>query len=286
MDYIVRSAAGALLQDNQALNKPHTLLPNSTLNQKFDIQNNVLPSGTDVYGINYAVIGNKGHSWQIDDDQVPYIQPIQHLPEHSGLYGSIPFVMRRPADDLDATTRAQYRLRKIITIPGDANPWVAYYAKVLDKTNTSPILELRTVGANGTVTSTPFSYTLEDLSPTPPAIPPGTALVNSGNYLAATGKVPFVLTAFDVQELLNVSNVLYGNYNKALISEVGLCHGVDKSVPGDFNGTTLNYTEAIGCQIHDFVSTFFAAQFQNQGTTMTFDVGSVEPMLTLQPISS
>lgn len=284
MDYIVRSAAGALLQDNQALNKPHSLMANSTLNQRFDIQQTTLPSETDVYGINYITIGNKGHSFQIGQDNVPYIQPIQHLPEHSGLYGFIPFVLRKPSNDLDATTRAQYRLRKIITI--GVETYVAYYAKVLDKTATNPILELRTVDENGNVTSTPFAYTADDLQPVPPAIPPGTALVTSGNYIAATGKVPFVLTAFDVQELLNVSNILYGSYNQALISEIGICHGVDKIVPGDFNGNTLNYTEAIGVQIHDFVSTFFAAQFQNQGTTMTFDVGSVEPLLTLQPISA
>ena len=284
MQYITRSAAGALLQDNQALNKTHAIMPNSSLNQKFGILDGMLPSQSDVYGISYMVIGCKGHSFQIGPDQIPFIQPIQHLPEHSGLYQHLPFVLRDVNDDLDPATRANYRLRKVISVNGV--PKVAYYAKVLDKTTTNPILELRTVADDGTVTSTPFNYTLDDLNPTPPAIVPGTALIASGNYIAATGKVPFILTSFDVQELLNVSNVLYGTYNMAIISELGLCHGVDKVVPGDFNGVSVNYTDVIGCQIHDFLTTFFAAQFMSQGTTMTLDVGSLEPMLTLAPISS
>ena len=62
---------------------------------------------------------------------------------------------------------------------------------------------------------------------------------------------------------------------------MGLCSGVDRMVSGSFNGNAMNYTEAIGVQINDFLATLFVAPFQTNGVTIDLDAGSVEPLLVL-----
>lgn len=278
LQHIVRAAAGANLQTCQLLDKPVVLLPNSTLNQKFNIQKDTVPSDSDVFAMKYLTIGNKGHSMILGTGNVPYPVPVSHEPNHSGLYGHIPFVLRLPNEDLTAQERINYRLRRSEVYNGTT--YIAYYGKVMDLTETQPTLELRTVDGD-VVTSTPFTYTLDDLNPTPPNIPPGQILTTGSDYIASTAKVPFLLNADDVTELLNVANIMFGDSNYAIISEVGVCHGVDRVVTGDFNGVSASYTEVIGCQITSFVSSFFAMQFMNTGLDVTFDVGSVEPLLTV-----
>jgi hypothetical protein len=281
MQHIVRSAAGANLQTCQLLKKPLVLLENSTLNQKFNIQKDTIPADSDIFSMQYLTIGNMGHRMLLGSNNIPYPSPVQHLPEHSGLYNHIPFVLRLPNEDLTPQERIRYRLRRMEQ--HDGTTYVAYYGLVMDLTLTQPKLELRVVDGDN-VTSTPFAYTLDNLNPTQPTIPPGQGLVTGSDYIASTAKVPFKLTADDVVELLNVANILYGDENYAIISEIGVCHGVDRVVTGDFNGQSASYTEVIGCQITTFVSSFFALPFMNTGVDVTFDVGSVEPLLTLGPI--
>lgn len=103
----------------------------------------------------------------------------------------------------------------------------------------------------------------------------------SGDYIAASAKIPFDLNASDISELGNVANIMYNDKDYAIISEIGLCSGVDKVVTGDFNGVQASYTEAIGVQIANFVCTYLPTQYLDNDLQLEFDVGSVEPMLTL-----
>ena len=67
----------------------------------------------------------------------------------------------------------------------------------------------------------------------------------------------------------------------AVISEVGLCTSIDRVVNGDFNGTIMGYTDAIYCQVANWMTTEFPAYAYNQGTTFTVDIGSNEPLLDI-----
>lgn len=278
MEKTVRTVLGAQLQTCQLLGKPLAIKPNSTLNQKFDIQASTTFADDDKISMKYVAIGNGGHRTAIGVNNVAKIEAVQHTPRDCALYNHLPFVLRLPSMDLSPAERAKYRLRTHET--HDGTVYVAYYLKVLDLTETQPQLELRTV-ADGVTTSTPYSPTLSDLNPTPPAISTGQVLQTSGDYIAATAKVPFTMSADDITELLNVCNIIYGDEAYAMISEFALCSGVDRSVTGDFNGTSAGYTEAIGVQVTSFISSFFAAQYANAGVTLNLDVGSVENMLDL-----
>jgi hypothetical protein len=276
MQRIIRTVVGAALQTHQLLGKPLVVKTNSTLNQKHDIQANLSINETDIVAMKYVAIGNGGHDVAVGANGIPRIKSVQHTPRHTALYNQLPFVLRLPNDDLDAGQRSRYRLRKMVNIEGTV--YVAYYLRTLDLSNSVPNLELRVV-ADGVTTSSPYSPTLADLSPTPPAINPGDVLVTTGDYVAATAKVPFEMSADDVAEFLNVCNVMYGGPEYAMISEIAMCSGVDRNVQGDFNGTTSGYTEAIAVQVCSFICSVIPAESINQGVALSIDIGSSEAML-------
>lgn len=278
MENIVRTVLGASLQTCQLLGKPVQIKPNSTLNQKHGIQESTVFADDDKISMMYVAIGNGGHRMVVGTGNISRPEPLQHSPRDCALYNQLPFVLRLPNQDLSVSQRAKYRLRKHVT--HDGQTYVAYFLKVLDLSETEPQLELRTV-ADGVTTSTPYTPTLSDLNPTPPAITTGQVLTTTGDYIAATAKVPFIMTPDDIQELLNVCNIIYGDDNYAMISEIALCAGADRAVTGDFNGTSAGYTEAIGVQVMSFINSFFSAKFSNSGVAVNLDVGSVENLLAL-----
>lgn len=278
MKSIVRSVYGAALQTAEYLGLPHIFLPHSTLNEKFNVNAAMVPANTDIPRIKYACIGNGGHSVVIGANNIALNKPIQHKPRHSGLYRHLPFVLRPLTNDLTVQQRAKYRLRTVVTIDGTA--YAAYWLKVLDLSGSVVESDYYTVN-NGVTTSTTFAPNSNDLNPTPPDLSSTGVVSTSGDYIAASSKVPFDLNADDILELGNVANIMYGDKDYAIISEIGLCSGVDKVVTGDFNGVQASYTEAIGVQIANFVCTYLPTQYLDNDLALEFDVGSVEPMLTL-----
>lgn len=277
MESSVRTIWSAHLQSASLLRLPLILKPNSTLNEKFSIHQTIAIAEDELPAVKYITIGNGGHRMIVGADNIPKPEAILHTPRHAGLYNHLPFILRLPQDDLTPAERLQYRLRRSEVHDGTA--YIAYYLKVLDLSNSLPILELRNV-TDGVVTSTSFTPTAADLNPVPPAINPGGVITTSGDYIAATSKVPFTMTTEDIAEFLNVCNIIYGDPNYAMITEIGLCSGVDRTVTGDFNGVSLGYTDSIGVQIASFISAFYALNFTNDQIDVMIDIGSLEPLLT------
>ncbi len=274
-----RTALGAYLQTNQLLGLPVNILPNTTLNEKLSINASEALATGELPAVRYIAIGNGGHKMVVGANNLSKPEPILHTPQHESLYNQLPFVLRTPDNDLTADERANYRLRKIITV--NSVTYVAYYLKLLDLSTTNPQLELRTV-SNGITTTSIYNPSINDLNPTPPPLTPGQSLSTTGDYLSATAKVPFIMSSSDIAEFLEVANILYGDVNYAIISEIALCSGFDRSVPGDFNGSTVNYIDVIATQVTNFISAFFATAFSNNGIDVTFDIGSNEPLLVIQ----
>lgn len=285
MQNTVRTIYGAMLQDCQHLNLPLTVPENSTLNERLEIfpeeklGDNQLPS------VDYIAIGIGGHKFTIGADNIPVPEPIQHTPRHAGLYKQLPFVLREVNNDLLPSERQRYRLRRYEE--HDGKVYVAYYLKKMDKSKTLPQMELRHV-ENNQVTSTTFKPTLADLNPVPPVIRAGAPAViddnvytTTGDYIAATAKVPFLMSIDDIDEFMNVCNIIYGNPNYAIISEIATCSGVDRTLMGNFNGIQAPYTESVAVQVTNFISAIYMLSFINDELNVTFDVGSVEPLLEL-----
>ena len=276
MDNNVRSIYGAYLQTCALLGFNVDIKPNSTLNQKFDLFPNEIFNTGETPTVKYLTIGNGGHTASMGVDGLPLINPVPHSPRHAALYNHLPFIIREVGEDLTPGERLLYRLRVPRTI--DGVNYMCYYAKVLDMSMVEPKIELRN-NTDGIITATDFTPSLADLNPVKPVIPVNGNITSTGNYLASTAKIEFVMNETEITELLNACNIIYGSDNYAFISEIGLCSGVDRTLMGNFGGPPSAYTEAVGVQIMNFISTAIPAYALSTSITQTIDVGSTSPLL-------
>lgn len=272
---VVRTALASIMQTGEYIGKVSAPLPNSTLNQKLDIHQDIALANTDVQTVKYVAIGNGGHNFVVGSNGRVKFESLHHTARHTALYNQVPFVLRPLTDDLTASERIRYRLRRIETWGGVQ--YAAYYLRVLDFSSTNVSAELRHV-ENGVTTSTPWAPTLEDLNPTPPVLSTGSSVITTGDYIATTAKVNFELTADDVQEFVNAMKIINGEDGYAIISELATVSGVDRTVLGNFGGSNQSYTDAIQTQITSFISTAWIVEYQTDGISLRIDVGNIEPM--------
>lgn len=278
MRKITRTIYGADLQTSQYQGLPHTIIPNSTLNEKFDIQTGIHPAPSERSSMRYFCIGIGGHRHVTGADGIPYTVPIAHRANHAALYRHVPFVLRRTNDDLTVAQRALYGLRKEEVHNGET--YFAYYLKRIDQTGAEPRME-HTVVQDGVSTTVPFIPTLADLNPQPPEIPAEGVLPTSGNYLSVTSTVTIEFTEWDVAELKNVAKVMFNNEFYAVISEIGLCSGVDRTVAGPGGGAVnISYNEVIAAQICAHVTAYYSVGFTNLGFNFQVDLGATEPLVS------
>lgn len=275
---VVRTGLASLIQASQYLGKRIRQLPNSTLNQKLNIHQDVALADSDMPVVQYVAIGNGGHNFTVGGNGRVKWRAVHHTVKDAALYNQLPFVLRRPSEDLTAQERLKYRLRRLETHHGVQ--YVAYYLRVLDLSETEVVLEMRHV-EDGVTTSTPYEPTIESLNPVPPVLIAGEAVTTTGDYLASTAKIPFRMTAEDVEEFVNAVKIIEGEDGYAVISEMATVSGVDRAVVGDFNGATQSYTDAICAQVTSFISTAWVMEYQTDGVTLTLDVGNVEPLLAV-----
>lgn len=289
MKLITRTAYGGFLQTTQLTGRPFALVPNTTLNEKFGVLAGQIPAAGTIPFLDYFVIGNGGHKWSSattsTGQQIGKPEPIQHKATDAALYNQIPFVLREPANDLTPAQMAGYRLRVPMVIGGV--PYIAYFAKVFDYTGVAPAMQLTTTNGDGSTTVTPFVPDSSNLNPTPPDLSSTGVNVITGQYVTSSAKLPLNLTPNDQAELLNVANILYGDPELAIISEIGLCSGVDKVVAGGGSGQpTFNYTEAIAMQVVSFFNSFYAMEYADNGIEVLLDVGATEPLLKIAGVNA
>lgn len=273
---VVRTAAASVLQTGQYIGKPLKLLPNSTLNQKLGIQAGAVPEPSDSISAKYVVIGCGGHDFVTGSDGKRRWKAIRHTFRHTGLYHQLPFVLRREDFDLTPSEREKYRLRRN-EVHGGVR-YIAYYARVLDLSETVVSLEHRRV-ESGVVTATAFEPSLEDLNPSPPILVSDEAVTTTGNYIATSAKVDFRMTSEDIAEFQSACRIIFGSDGYATISEMSIVSGVDRAVSGQFSGLNQTYLEAIYAQIASHISTAWVTEFQSDALSITLDIGNVEPVL-------
>lgn len=280
MQQVVRSAQGAYLQTCHYLRSPYSVMPHTTLNEKFGIHSTETLEGIETPSVAYFTVGNGGHSVAIGADSIPLVNAVQHIPQHAALYGQLPFVLREPDKDLTAGERARYRLRRIEY--HDSKPYVAYYLRVLDLTDSMPQIQHVTI-IDGVSEATPFEATSDDLSPTPPVVSNTGVNIVTGDSIFCSSRIPITMSREDVAEFVNAVNIIYGSEDYAIISEIALCSGIDRQVTGDFNGVSSTYTDALAVQVINFISAFYVMAFCNDGFTIYTNVGSLEPLLSTVP---
>lgn len=280
MKLITRTFGGSYLQSTQLPQLAFKLNPFTTLNEKFAVQADQIPAVGQMPGLGMFCIGNGGHSFAVGANGIAKPSPIQHQADHAALYNHLPFVLREPSNDLTLAQMAKYRLRVPVTVNGTA--MIAYYAKKLDFTGIFPQMEFVTKNEDGSSNVTPFVPSSANLNPTPPDLSPSGVNVATGSYVVVSVKVPLTMTAEDVAEFLNVANLMYGDPELAIISEIALCSGIDKTVQGGGNGQpTFQYKESIATQVNSIFNSFYAMAYADDGIDVLLDIGATEPLLKL-----
>jgi len=277
MELITRTCYAAKLQTSLWIGVPVDIDANSTLNEKFNVATNIALNSTDLPHMQYLAIGNGGHRMEASgSNSVSVPVPLQHKATDAALYNHLPFILRPVSNDITAGVRENYALRKVINIDGDE--YVAYYLKRMDLDSVSPVLKHVNI-ENNIETSTGFTPSAANLNPVPPTVITGGAVPTEGNFILATALLDFNLTPFDIEEIKNAANILYGSEDYAIISEIATCSGVDKVVGAtDYLGASFNYNEVIAAQVNVHISTFHPVRFVTGGISAQYDVGATEPL--------
>lgn len=236
---------GAAVQTALLRKLPLEYLPNTTLNQKFDIYPDARPSDNEFPHLQYFAIGRGGHRNITGSDGAPLNQLNWHVPSNSALYKQLPFVLRPIDLDLSSEQRTDYALRRKEI--HDSKEYYAYYLKRLPVVIESPKLLLTTV-KDGEPTTIPYIPTSSDLNPVPPELSPEGDMIISGQYLSTTSPLVITLNDFDIAEIINACEIIHSNRAYAVISEVALISALNRSVTTETNGSDINFNEAIVSQ--------------------------------------
>jgi len=214
---------------NMLLGKPHKELPNTTLNEKFnvlpleDIPENTYPH------LDYIVVGIGGT--EIIDDS-PY-KFSKHKSIDASLFETVPFITRPLDQDILPDERKKYRLRTIININGV--DYIAYYAKKFTNyISRDGLYEIESINGIHTLKFM-TTNTNELLNPTP-RLANDYLDIEHKKYNAKTVKVEFSLTTDEMVELENSMSIIYGKI--VPITEIGLATGIDKVLEDDTKEAT------------------------------------------------
>lgn len=276
MSKVKRTIYGSAVQTALLLGLPFTMLENTTLNEKFNVQAGVAPAVGVMPKLGYFAIGNGGHRVITGADGIPYTDPIDHRATDAALFNHIPFVLREVDNDLTVTERAGYALRRQETING-VN-YIAYYLKRMDLSQVNTELQ-HTHVIDGVSTTTPFVPGNDNLNPEHPELPSTGIITTNGNYLTASAIISILFDTINVNELINVARILYDNEQRAVISEIGACTGVDKIVTTTGPDGQFNYNEAIAVQIATHITDYFPIGSTNRGFELQIEAGATEPLL-------
>lgn len=278
MSTVTSQIMGVRLQNLKLLNLPYSLIPNTTLNELFNIQAGVNVPANAYPSLAYLAIGNGGHTMAVAADGLSYPQLIMHNPDDCALINHIPFVIVPANAELSPAQMANYAMRVPVTING--TNYIAYYLLKINLTGVAVQL-LENTNNNGVVSSVNWVPTTANLHPQgTPTSSTGT-VQTSGEYLSSQAVLTVTLGPTDIANLMNVATILYGNSNLAIISEAGLVAAyplqVTTSVAG---GGSLTYTEAVAAIITSSLSSFYSLPSLNNNLTLTFDVGGAESLYT------
>lgn len=283
MKPITSTIYGAELQTCQLLGLPYSIREHTTLNEKLEILNGITHNSTDYPRMKYIAIGNGGHRAKTGANGIEIGEILQHKPTDAALFNHIPFVVREPNNDLTPQQRERFGLRRLEEHNG--KQFVVYYLRrrELSDVNTELIYEtVVNTTTETTINHTAFKPTREHLSPAPEPLDAVGVNTLNGDYVRCEAVIQIEWTKWDLDELKNAANIIYGDERYAIITEVALVSGADRVVESQNAGSAnFNYKEVVSAQCCAYISTDFRAYFHNTDITLDINVGASEPMFAL-----
>jgi len=263
------------LQLQKLRNSNFKIYPYTTINEKFNI-NSKLPIKLGEYpSINYSVIGNGGHK-EITDSTGTQLKSIRHKPTHASLYNFIPYRAIPLNQDIEENTE-DLRLRIVKKI-NDID-YAIYYAKKL-KITSSPSLFKLTID-KGVIKTENFVPDQANLNPNEVLLHPN-ILEPHNTYLVALDTVNFELSTQEIEWIHEAYKIIQEDENALfpIISEIGICSGLELETVKEINGLKYNYKDAYAVQICYFINSIYKLfEFKDTGLNKYFHIGSMEPVL-------
>jgi len=259
-----RTIYGIDLQLSMLIGKEYKPLPNTTLNEKFDIiANKELPPKT-YPKLQYYTIGTGGL------DILNKLQQFKintHKVTDGALYNHAPFIMREIDQDLTPLERLPYRFRKKLMI--NNKEYYAYYLKLIPNIDMKDAIFKITKSADTNKLS--LFDTTSDLILNP--VPTNKDISDStlAEYVSKSAKLEFSLTTTELREVTKATEILYGEARS--ITEIGICTGHDDK---DDNGNKEASNVQINYFTHIDVNTVNKVN-EERDLMRAINIGGLEP---------
>lgn len=237
----IKTTLGEINSVEARLPGTYPILPNTTLNTKYNVFPNLTDIVTDAPPLAYFGIGIWGFYNTGDRTQC---KPYLPKPEELDLYEPIPFRCVPIDEDLSTAERNQYRMRVEKSIGG--NRYWCYYLKKLEiLDNSSQVIRIDPT----TGLELPYEFSADYLYPKPTIAEDSGVQDGALTEVVVRKRARAVITGSEIYEAINV---LYdGDLTMAKVSEWGLYSGIDHQVTGyDAAGVGFQYTESIYAQLN------------------------------------
>jgi len=199
-------------------------LPNTTLNEKFNINKDIV-SEVDIPTLSYFAIGN-GNIETIDAEDSMKLYHGNHRCIDAALFNHIPFVLRKEFEDINSNERKKYRLRKRITVNNEN--YIAYYLKTIEddmvvnqiikitqETDTMPKIEPFNTNDSTLLNPEPYNNKVNEI------------LNNYTEFITNSDQISLILTIEEMNEIKAAMDILGIEENRRNINEIALCSGTD-----------------------------------------------------------
>lgn len=266
----------SLIEQNEASNLVYTPPNHTTLNQARAIEaGTALPTGTTMH-MQYLVIGKGGHANVAGSTS--RVNTLQHGIKDADLFDMIPFVLRETTNDLSAIERAKYRLRKLVNIGG--TNYFAYYVRVVTLGVSAPVIETIDMSVDPEVIA-PYVVDPNQLAPTPLTLDVSGNVNNAtSDHIRVATPLEVTLDANDLSNILDAVTIITGDPRDAVISEVGMCYGMDKNITSSAGGVTVTYDEVLACTIAHHIPARVDLQLTSDELQMKYKLSTTQPLLT------
>jgi len=259
----------------------------TTMNERLSIQPDARPTSGERVKFGVMVAGNQGHSVTVGTNGIPLIGANDHTATDASLYGPLPFAARTVDDDLTAAQRELYCLRKIETLEG-INHYVYYGLRIPIDTDTVSVSKVKITRIDETTTQEDaFIPSNANLYPEIPDLSDEETVTASNVSIKVMANVQVTLTEAIITEFIEAVKLKFGGDERyGVMSEFGLCTGVDRILEVDGTDGVINFNESIATQIYAFAMEHKALYYNTQELEIVFDIGNQIPLYATESLAT
>jgi len=247
---------------------PFKPLPNTTLNEKFDINFKYKIADNEYPKLNLLVIGSTDTIINPNDSELmSRLSP--HKVTDGALFNHIPFYMRKLSETETYPPSNKLRLKKIINYKGEE--YLVYYGYAINEYEYKDDVIIYSNINTDYVSVSKYNTSNDNI-----LFPEPSSNLNMTNdrstYITDFFKIYIFFTKEELNEIKNAIYVMYGdNVNNVKINELGVASSIEVKVNDE-------YKECLYAQMNYFIDTFMEFDKHLTDTAIDFyiEVGGME----------